>query len=102
MCILLYMGIARGPIAVVAPIVAAHPALVLAVNVLMGMRPSAMQWAAMVAVMAGGILIARSAVAETGRVRSREQSDHGAHRLRRLSRLRRHRSDGSSGNAADR
>ena len=40
MCILLYMGMARGPIAVVAPIVAAHPVLVLAVNVFMGVRPS--------------------------------------------------------------
>jgi drug/metabolite transporter (DMT)-like permease len=60
MCVLLYIGIARGPIAVVAPIVAAHPALVLAVNVLMGMHPSAMQWAAMTIVIAGGVLIARS------------------------------------------
>ena len=66
MCVLLYIGIARGPIAVVAPIVAAHPALVLAVNVLMGMHPSAMQWAAMVVVIAGGILIARSSAPEEG------------------------------------
>jgi drug/metabolite transporter (DMT)-like permease len=66
MCVLLYIGIARGPIAVVAPIVAAHPALVLAVNVLMGMHPSAMQWTAMVVVIAGGILIARSSAAEEG------------------------------------
>jgi drug/metabolite transporter (DMT)-like permease len=64
MCVLLYMGIARGPIAVVAPIVAAHPALVLAVNVLMGVRPSAIQWTAMIIVIAGGILIARSAVSD--------------------------------------
>jgi drug/metabolite transporter (DMT)-like permease len=64
MCILLYLGLARGPIAVVAPIVATHPVLVLAVNVLMGVRPSAVQWAAMVTVVAGGILIARSAEAE--------------------------------------
>jgi uncharacterized membrane protein len=64
MCILLYMGIARGPIAVVVPIVAAHPALVLAVYVLMGVRPSAAQWAAMATVIAGGIFIARTAVAE--------------------------------------
>ena len=62
MCILLYMGIARGPIAVVVPIVAAHPALVLAVNVLMGVRPSAVQWAAMAVITAGGVFIARSAV----------------------------------------
>lgn len=61
MCMLLYAGLARGPVAIVAPIVAAHPALVLVVNVLMGVRPSALQWAAMVATILGGILIARSA-----------------------------------------
>jgi drug/metabolite transporter (DMT)-like permease len=64
MCVLLYMSLARGPIAVAAPIVAAHPALVLAVNVLMGVRLSLVQWAAMATVMAGGILIARSALSE--------------------------------------
>jgi drug/metabolite transporter (DMT)-like permease len=60
---LLYMGIARGPIAVVVPIVAAHPALVLVANVL-GVWPSAAQWAAMAVIIAGGIFIARTAVAE--------------------------------------
>jgi drug/metabolite transporter (DMT)-like permease len=60
MCILLYMGMARGPIAVVAPIVAAHPVLVLGFNALMGLRPSAVQWGAMAAIIAGGIAIARS------------------------------------------
>jgi drug/metabolite transporter (DMT)-like permease len=64
MCILLYMGIARGPIAVVVPIVAAHPALVLVVNALLGVRPSAVQWAAMATIIAGGIFIARTAVEE--------------------------------------
>lgn len=64
MCILLYMGIARGPIAVVVPIVAAHPALVLVVNVLMGVRPSGVQWAAMAVIIAGGMFIARTAVTE--------------------------------------
>jgi drug/metabolite transporter (DMT)-like permease len=64
MCILLYIGIARGPIAVVVPIVAAHPALVLVVNVLMGVRPSAVQWAAMGVIIAAGIFIARTAVEE--------------------------------------
>jgi drug/metabolite transporter (DMT)-like permease len=64
MCILLHTGIARGPIAVVVPIVAAHPALVLVVNVLMGVRPSAAQWAAVAVIIAGGIFIARTAVAE--------------------------------------
>jgi drug/metabolite transporter (DMT)-like permease len=65
MCILRYLGIARGPIAVVVPIVAAHPALVLAVNVLLGARPSAVQWAAMVTVIACGVFIARDAVSES-------------------------------------
>lgn len=64
MCILLYMGIARGPIGVVVPIVAAHPALVLVVNALLGVRPSAVQWAAMATIIAGGIFIARTAVEE--------------------------------------
>jgi uncharacterized membrane protein len=64
MCILLYIGIARGPIAVVVPIVAAHPALVLAMNVMSGARPSAVQWAAMVTIIAGGVFIAQRAVFE--------------------------------------
>jgi drug/metabolite transporter (DMT)-like permease len=64
MCILLYMGIARGPIAVVVPIVAAHPALVLAINVLLGARPSAVQWAAMVTIIAASLFITRSAVSD--------------------------------------
>lgn len=65
MCILLYMGMARGPIAVVAPIVAAHPVLVLGVNVLMDVRPSALQWAAMASIVVGGLIIARGAVADS-------------------------------------
>jgi len=66
MCILLYAGLARGPIAVVAPIVAAHPALVLAANVVMGVRPSAAQWVAMTVIVAGGIVIAATAAPEDG------------------------------------
>ena len=93
MCILLYMGIARGPIAVVVPIVAAHPALVLVVNVLMGVRPSAVQWAAMAVIIAGGVFIARTAVAEAGTRPKPRAIESRAHRLRRLSRLRRHRAD---------
>jgi len=62
MCILLYEGMARGPIAVVAPIVATHPVPVLAVNVLMGVRPSAVEWAAMAAIIVGGVLISRHAI----------------------------------------
>jgi drug/metabolite transporter (DMT)-like permease len=74
MCILLYMGFARGPIVVVAPIVAAHPVLVLGINVLLGVRPSAVQWAAMAIIVIGSILITRSAVAEP------EASEAGSNR----------------------
>ncbi|WP_339083561.1 DMT family transporter [Hyphomicrobium sp. ghe19] len=63
MCMLLYAGLARGPVAIVAPIVAAHPAFVLVVNVAMGLRPTSYQWAAMGVIIVGGILIARSAEA---------------------------------------
>jgi uncharacterized membrane protein len=63
MCLLLYEGLARGPVAIVAPIVAAHPAFVLVVNVAMGLRPTVYQWAAMSVIVFGGILIARSAEA---------------------------------------
>lgn len=61
MCMLLYAGLARGPVAIVAPIVAAHPAIVLAINVAMGLRPGVGEWTAIAAVVLGGILIARSA-----------------------------------------
>ena len=61
MCILLYAGLARGPVAIVAPIVAAHPALVLIVYVVLGTRPSFVQWLAMSSVVIGGVLIARAA-----------------------------------------
>lgn len=64
MCILLYQGMARGPVAVVAPIVATHPVPVLVVNVLMGVRPSAIEWAAMAAVIVGGVMISRHAVSD--------------------------------------
>lgn len=64
MCMLLYAGLARGPISVVAPIVAAHPALVLAVAVVMGERLSVVQGIAMFAIVAGGIAVARLAVHE--------------------------------------
>jgi drug/metabolite transporter (DMT)-like permease len=61
MCVLLYAGLARGPVAIVAPIVAAHPVFVLAVNVAMGLRPSTTEWLAMGTILIGGLLIARSA-----------------------------------------
>ncbi len=63
MSLLLYTGLARGPVSVVAPIAAVHPALVLLVMVGFGIRPSALQWAAMGVAIAGGVLIARTAEA---------------------------------------
>lgn len=59
--LLLYQGLARGPVTIVAPIVGSYPALVVAIAVLLGARPSGLQWAAMVAVMAGVIVVAWAA-----------------------------------------
>jgi len=61
MTLLLYWGLARGPVSVVAPIVAGHPALVVVVAVLFGARPTAMQWIAMAATMGGVAIVAATA-----------------------------------------
>ncbi len=59
--LLLYNGLARGPVTVVAPIVGSYPALVVAIALILGSRPSPVQWAAMAAVMAGVMVVARFA-----------------------------------------
>jgi drug/metabolite transporter (DMT)-like permease len=59
--LLLYWGLTRGPVTVVAPIAASYPALNVALAVILGARPSALDWAAMAAVMAGVIVVARAA-----------------------------------------
>ncbi|MGH6946234.1 MAG: EamA family transporter [Kiloniellales bacterium] len=59
--LLLYWGLARGPVTVVAPIVGGYPALNVAFAVLLGVRPDAIEWAAMAAVLLGGLVVARSA-----------------------------------------
>lgn len=56
--LLLYWGLARGPVTVVAPIVASYPAFNLLIAVATGARPSAGQWAAMATVMTGVALVA--------------------------------------------
>ena len=61
MSVLLYTALARGPISMVAPIVAAHPVLVLAFAFATGQRPSLGQWLAMAAIIAGVIAVARYA-----------------------------------------
>ncbi len=59
--LLLYWGLARGPVTVVAPLAASYPALNVALAVALGARPTDVVWAAMVAVMAGVIVVARAA-----------------------------------------
>jgi drug/metabolite transporter (DMT)-like permease len=59
--LLLYWGLVRGPVTVVAPIAGSYPALNVVLAVALGTRPSARDWAAMAAVMAGVIVIARAA-----------------------------------------
>lgn len=61
MTLLLYRGLARGPVSVVAPIVASHPVLVVALWFALGIRPSWIQWAAMATTLAGVIIVARCA-----------------------------------------
>ncbi|MFQ5784154.1 MAG: DMT family transporter [Alphaproteobacteria bacterium] len=58
MMLLLYRALARGPVSIVAPIVASHPALVVALAFALGSRPIAIQWAAMAVTLAGALVIA--------------------------------------------
>ena len=66
MTLLLYTGLARGPVSVVAPIVASHPVLVVAFWFVMGARPGALQWAAMAVAVVGVVLVARAAEGARG------------------------------------
>lgn len=59
--LLLYQGLARGPVSIVSPIVGAYPALVVAFAVLAGAQPTPAQWAAMAATLAGIVIVARCA-----------------------------------------
>ncbi|HZK49432.1 MAG TPA: DMT family transporter [Thermoleophilia bacterium] len=59
--LLLYRGLARGPLTVVAPIVGAYPALNVVVNLVRGIHPSPPQWVAMIAVIAGVAVVALAA-----------------------------------------
>ena len=61
--LLLYHGLARGPVTVVAPIVGGYPALVVVIALILGSRPTPVQWAAMAAIMAGVIVVSRFAPA---------------------------------------
>jgi drug/metabolite transporter (DMT)-like permease len=59
--LLLYIALARGPVSIVAPIVASYPAFVLALAVALGARPSLVQWAAIAGTMLGVLVVAASA-----------------------------------------
>jgi drug/metabolite transporter (DMT)-like permease len=56
----LYVALARGPVSMVAPIVAAHPVFVLLLFALMGATPSPLQWAGCAVTILGAILVAIS------------------------------------------
>jgi drug/metabolite transporter (DMT)-like permease len=58
---LLYWGLARGPVTIVAPIVSSYPAFNLLLALGMGVRPTAVQWGAMGAVVAGVATVAVAA-----------------------------------------
>lgn len=59
--LLLYQGLVRGPVTVVAPIAGTFPAFNIVLAVVLGARPGPLQWAAMAAVMAGVFVVAQSA-----------------------------------------
>ncbi len=59
--LLLYWGLARGPITLVAPLVGTYPALNVAFAVALGVRPSLLGWAAMLVVLIGVLVVAHSA-----------------------------------------
>ena len=56
----LFAALALGPISIVAPLAGSYPALALMLAVAQGVRPSALQWLAIVGVMAGVLIVSRS------------------------------------------
>jgi drug/metabolite transporter (DMT)-like permease len=59
--LLLYAGLARGPIGMVAPIVGAYPAFNILIGLAAGIVPTGAQWLAILTVMAGVAVVARCA-----------------------------------------
>lgn len=55
--LLLYWGLARGPVTVVAPIVGSFPIFNVILAIILGSRPDSVQWIAMIAVFAGVWLV---------------------------------------------
>jgi len=56
----LFAALALGPISIVAPIAGSYPALAMMIALAQGAWPSAVQWAAIAAVMAGVVIVSRS------------------------------------------
>jgi drug/metabolite transporter (DMT)-like permease len=59
--LLLYAALARGPIAMVAPIAGAYPAFNILIGLAAGIVPTGLQWIAILTVMAGVAVVARFA-----------------------------------------
>lgn len=57
--LLLYEALARGPVTIAAPIVAAHPALVVASATMLGEPSAPIQWMAVAATIGGAVIAAR-------------------------------------------
>ncbi len=62
--LILYAALARGPVTVVAPVIAGHPALAVGFLVFLGVVPGPQQWVGMMVTMAGLILLTRAVGAE--------------------------------------
>lgn len=58
--LLLYWGMVRGPVTVVAPIASSYPAAAMVIALFFGARPSAAQWLAMIVVVVGVVVVARA------------------------------------------
>lgn len=58
--LLFYVALSRGPVSVAAPLLASYPVFVVIGVLLLGIYPSASQWAAMALVMSGVWIVARS------------------------------------------
>ncbi|TFH41994.1 MAG: hypothetical protein E4H01_14135 [Lysobacterales bacterium] len=59
--LLLYQGLVRGPVTIVAPIAGTFPAFNILLALMLGVRPGVLEWLAMAAVMVGVLVVARSA-----------------------------------------
>ena len=80
MSVLLYTALARGPISMVAPIVAAHPVLVLAFAFATGTRPELQQWLSMAAIIAGVVWVAHRARPEPAEAEKEAEEGRAARR----------------------